>query len=123
MKFFYNGKQIRTSTSHVYRYAFMYGDSCVSCHETYGAAEKKKKSYVRDTQEWINNYKLALRDSKIYLAKLYTAEQLADKIKECENNISSMIIVPLEMKLTKSEQAYEDKKKAEREAKQNTRKW
>lgn len=40
MKFYYNGKLIRTSKSHVYTYAVINGENCVACSSTFEGAKK-----------------------------------------------------------------------------------
>lgn len=76
MKFYYNGKLVRTSKSHEYRYAVMHGDKCIGCSATRDGALKTAYALVSAKKN------LAVCESVLngtYVRKSrnhYTAEQI-----------------------------------------------
>lgn len=60
MKFFYNGKLIRTSKTHKYTHAVMLGDRLISCASSYDLAVKSYNSYVGTYKRNQVNYRRAM---------------------------------------------------------------
>ena len=103
-KFYYNGKLVRTSKTHDYKYAIAYTDDSkiLSCHGTYEAAQKEMNKRITEQQQTIynlNNAKKALiNGSKYYFVKFgrneyrtelpyQTVEEFNEKIKTHEKMI------------------------------------
>ena len=63
MKFYYNGKLVRTSKNHEYHYGVLSsnGKSVNSCHATREAAEKAMAQPISNLRKAIENCKSAIR--------------------------------------------------------------
>ncbi len=71
MKFYYNGKLMRTSKTHEYHYAIVKvdGSKAWSCHGTYNAAQKEMNRVIAERQSAIdslNERKKALLSGRKY---------------------------------------------------------
>lgn len=106
MKFYYNDKLIRTSQTHVYKFAVLHGDRCLGCSTTREGALKNACA--------LNNAKkdLAIFESVLngtYVRKSrnhYTAEQIIKRaggieavkkqIDSCKTYIAECVVVELE---------------------------
>lgn len=61
MKFYIDGKLVRTSKSHTYTHALMWGDSLLSCHGSYEQAAKALNRSIAQSNERIANAKAAIK--------------------------------------------------------------
>jgi hypothetical protein len=65
MKFYYNGKLIRTSKTHIYKFALLnYAGNCVTCSATYEGCLKEKNRRKSDNERRIENYGTMLKALK-----------------------------------------------------------
>lgn len=62
MKFYYNGKLVRTSKTHEYRYAIVTeAGNLISCHGTREAAEKEFRKPIASCESTLEFYAEAIR--------------------------------------------------------------
>lgn len=62
MKFYYNGKLMRTSKTHEYKFAIVWPNGkCASCHGTREAAEKEYRKRIAESETCIDRYKQAIK--------------------------------------------------------------
>lgn len=65
MKFYYNGKLMRTSKTHDYKFAIVNpSGSCWSCHGTLDAAQKEFRRPIAELEQAIENSKAAIKALK-----------------------------------------------------------
>lgn len=75
MKFYYEGKLVRTSKTHEYHYGIYdkHYKTMRSCHSTRELAEKELNTYINQPLNWIENEKNAIKalqsGKKYYFAK------------------------------------------------------
>ena len=120
MRFYYNGKLVRTSENHEYTHAVIYAPTgeAIGCRTSLKAAESFKSSEISGYRKGIENYKAAIRaieSGKTYImvkaGRGYsykwglngeTVEGLLKGIKEKEERIAHIeknwIVVELERK-------------------------
>ena len=76
MKFYYNGKLVRTSKNHEYRFG-VYNKArqgMASCHSTRELAEKTLQTFINEPLHWIENDKRAIQAIKDGKAKYCVKE-------------------------------------------------
>ena len=70
MKFYYNGKLVRTSKTRDYKYAIIWPDGeCTSCHGTLESAKKEYRRYIAEAEGCIEEAKQiiqAIRKGRTY---------------------------------------------------------
>ena len=73
MKFYYNGKLIRTSKTHIYTHACINIETmyCAGCSSTKEGAEKVKQDKIRVYESAIENYDLKISARKAGKAGFY----------------------------------------------------
>lgn len=73
MKFYYDGKLVRTSKTHVYSHAVLWAGEVVACSGSYELARKELASRISRLESSNNNCKLAVaaieRGDRFYWAK------------------------------------------------------
>ena len=103
MKFYYEGKLIRTSKTHHYTHAIVCEGTAIMCSATRQGCEREKQRYLSQQREIIKSYQDGikyLRDGKkgyyvkdgrssyyVPFDKYDTAERYEKWIKESENRI------------------------------------
>ena len=76
MKFYYNGKLIRTSKTHEYKYAVLHGDKCLGCSATREGALKTAYA-LANAKKSLALYESVLNGTYIRKSRNhYTAEQI-----------------------------------------------
>jgi hypothetical protein len=61
MKFYYNGKLIRTSKTHEYKYAVIANDECLTCSATMDGAQKFINRYINERKDEIKTCENIIR--------------------------------------------------------------
>lgn len=62
MKFYYNGKLMRTSKTHEYKYAIITENGCCcSCHGTLESAQKEFRRPIAECEKSIANFNMIIR--------------------------------------------------------------
>lgn len=96
MKFYYNGKQVRTSKTHEYHFGILSinGDAINSCHATREAAEKEMAKAPAACRTAIGEYKDAIKaieNGKTKFPRKMCGRTYYDKIAYSKEEYEGMI--------------------------------
>ncbi len=110
MKFYYEGKLMRTSKTHEYKFALLNGaGTCLSCSGTRDGIERERQRRVSESRGWLEIYEGTLAGTwkpktrggwkMSDIRRMYkTDDDLREIIGKTRAYIDGLKIVPLEMR-------------------------
>jgi hypothetical protein len=98
MKYYYNGKLVRSSKNSSYKYAVMLGGFCKSCSSSLDGARSAYSSIRNEWQNSKQNFEdiLAGKCKRPDFLKSLSDDDLIRGVKQYENMINNLQIVELE---------------------------